>query len=279
MVQQFFGDWRLDYKFDHGPFWNLYSYATAFVDCARKEATGSRQLTRAQINALEDEIENTEGTNLPRWKLKTIGSKLREETEDQRSARLKKLEGLKERKKKLAQSVGSGELDKFIDWSCTRYRVADIYGHPMDDISEAFRICSMLEDLVRSFCPREDFPPNSTTIFHWDISGNNVILDDSKIPIALLDWEQLCTVPIFMQNLYPDLLWSNKGRMCRAFLNRLKFLEPPWLERFGNRYNVLHSLVETIEIGMYVGLSEEVGVFEPILSHFEEWRYLQRLWS
>ncbi|KAK7981584.1 hypothetical protein PG988_003822 [Apiospora saccharicola] len=57
-------------------------------------------------------------------------------------------------------------------------------------------IMERLAHVIQTVVPDERLPEGSCVLHHWDISENNVLVDAEGRPTALLDWEQMFTIPI-----------------------------------------------------------------------------------
>jgi Phosphotransferase enzyme family len=77
------------------------------------------------------------------------------------------------------------------------------------DLENIPRFCQELREIIPLVVKETVLPPQSTFLWHFDISRKNLILDDSGEPIALLDWEQISTRPISMGLPLPRFITDN----------------------------------------------------------------------
>lgn len=66
------------------------------------------------------------------------------------------------------------------------------------DLENIPRFCQELRQIIPLVVKETILPPQSTFLWHFDISRKNLLLDDVGKPVALLDWEQISTRPISM---------------------------------------------------------------------------------
>lgn len=116
-------------------------------------------------------------------------------------------------------------------------------------IASPKHLATLLDDDTEQSC----FKTTGYTLHHWDISAHNVLVNPATgEPVALLDWEQLCTTSAITRgyNWYPILMsggWAvanstnyeeldqqqpEARRMRKAFLARLKTRNSPLLDGF-----------------------------------------------
>ncbi|KAK8036363.1 hypothetical protein PG991_001500 [Apiospora marii] len=86
------------------------------------------------------------------------------------------------------RSSSSAQVHGLVSLDGTPYlRDWNRYPETMDQITR----------LIQNVVPDTPLPPRCSVLHHWDISGNNVLVDpDTGHPTALLDWEQIFTVPV-----------------------------------------------------------------------------------
>ncbi|CAI7617978.1 unnamed protein product [Penicillium glandicola] len=76
----------------------------------------------------------------------------------------------------------------------------------VDDATATLRIIDNLKSLLPLVFPTDDADPEPSVIFHDDVSGHNILVDDNGELTGLLDWECVSAVPIWKACDYPDFL-------------------------------------------------------------------------
>ncbi|GMG13725.1 unnamed protein product [Aspergillus oryzae] len=132
-----------------------------------------------------------------------------------------------------------------------------------DDATRTLEIIGKLKTLLPSIFPLNGDSPEPSILVHDDLSSRNILVHDNGELAAILDWEcvsalplwNACNYPAFLQgrprHLEPDLgrykleangepcdlywehLWDYEVTLLRdVFLDRMKSLEPEWVEVF-----------------------------------------------
>ncbi|KAF2838288.1 hypothetical protein M501DRAFT_1017307 [Patellaria atrata CBS 101060] len=158
----------------------------------------------------------------------------------------------------------------------------DQCGTPLPSLCEAAHFTGLpehyrhIQSIIPLICPH---PPLNTFLYHYDISENNVFVDDSGAPVALLDWEQLnATHPVKMDT-HPVIIateykpgnyhvlnykpWTEIGpktkseydfeliiqdiELQKVFKKRLERLHSPYLQALKKRDDDLGELFDCLE--------------------------------
>ncbi|KAM0247763.1 hypothetical protein ACHAQJ_009696 [Trichoderma viride] len=278
--QTYMGDWRLEYPIPHGPFATPTELIRSLIACYQAEAQDARQRLRSQYDSLIGQIELLD-SYLAKSPVSviTIDKVLRDVPDADKMIRLDKI-----RNELNADLESLPEIDQvaaehdFIDWETSRYSLPEVLGENHNQFEEILKRCTESLEIVNIL---SDNPPNGpksspingtegfgqaahTILFHWDISTQNVLIDnDTRKPTALIDWEQMYTLPLdFVSDAYPPLFWPDWGmhtssrshlaawagdpeekptsrqheEMCwekqlmrKAFRERLEELKSPWM--------------------------------------------------
>ncbi|KAK6851984.1 hypothetical protein PG995_012109 [Apiospora arundinis] len=221
-AQQYMGDWRPEYPFPRGPFRDLRHFCHSFLDVVRYELRDIRQEQRAYIWELCGDLHYTDieyqikRPNTPSCQVKYMQRRLNEETPEDKCERQKELVRHKAELVRVYKELSAntqpdsnivsklmesyhacgGEVEEPVD-------VIASVGRPLSEHSsttaghEYIWKIDPLGRLVEAAVPDGHLPPKTCILHHWDISENNVLIDPvDGHATALLDWEQIFTVPI-----------------------------------------------------------------------------------
>jgi hypothetical protein len=276
--QTYMGDWRLDYPIPRGPFATPAELIRSLIACYQAEAKDARQRLRSQYDSLIGQIELLDSYQAGSLvSAITIDKVLRDVPDTYKMTRLDAIRNeLKAELELLPEiDVVAAEHD-FIDWETSRYSLPELLGEDHSQFDEMLKRCNESLEIVNILSDSPHNGPRSspvtggsgrvahTILFHWDISTQNVLIDnDTRKPTGLIDWEQMYTLPLeFVSNAYPPLFWPDWGmrtsslphlvawtgdpkqkptsrqheEMCwekqlmrKAFRERLEELNSPWM--------------------------------------------------
>ncbi|KAK8045575.1 hypothetical protein PG993_005599 [Apiospora rasikravindrae] len=221
--QLYFGDWRPEYSFPRGPFQDLRRFCSSFVEAAHHELLDPRQRKRAQIANLRFGLEYGDYEYIlhhpksPSTK-RNITHRIKREEKAAQKERQEKVARYKAELIQILESLSRTtplQLDgsdamKVNEWCHdndsrgTLDIVTETRGlvslHSTRYVKAEYHYIKAIEhstQLVEQVVPDRPLPPRCSVLHHWDIHGGNVLVDpDNGRPTALLDWEQICTVPI-----------------------------------------------------------------------------------
>lgn len=74
-----------------------------------------------------------------------------------------------------------------------------------EDLDEILESCSTLYANIPLATPQESFGPKGTFLYHYDVSEENVLIDDTGVPVALLAWEQITIEPFSLVYGFPRI--------------------------------------------------------------------------
>ena len=249
IFQPFFGDWRLEYDFDRGPFATVHDFALACSAAYKAEVFDPRQTQRAEIDHLEwlieeDDLETTASD--PRYsgrEQREAQQQIDAETEVERITRYDRL-----RKQRAALQIArTHHTCSPVSSDHTRYDFDRLEAHRTST--------AIIDEIIDILKPRSSLS-GPTVLTHWDLSKDNILVDAKGQPTALLDWEQIITLPLSVVPYYPRLLQdglsseygsvysddcldeSEQSHMRRAFDQRLRELESPWLDILDDEGNL-----------------------------------------
>ena len=214
VIQPFFGDWRVEYDFDRGPFATLHDFALGCAAANKAEVLDARQEQRAHIAHLrwllmKDDLEATirdatsSSTTTPTPRIRRAREQLGRESEAERRDRHDRAH--KHR----------AELQSLMALACTPGRSPVSFEDARYDFTCLPRhraSTATLDAIIDAIRPRSSQPCGTTVLVHWDMSKENVLVDAATgRPTALLDWEQAIAVPLSVASYYPPLLLDDDG--------------------------------------------------------------------
>lgn len=221
------GDWRAEYNVSRGPFNNLQDWSLSSARISLQEVNDSRQYQRALLNHISEQIyDQTAAIKRAKRKGKAPAAY---------QHRVDVLASLKERLAKLVEELKGNPLARVSDAAVTLRHWPDFIARlqgPGDngvaavDEGDLFSHVSLhgssyrynrleahqaaaakLVRLIKDVVPSSPFPPQSTSLVHWNISVDNVLVDPATgLASALLDWEQLFTRPRGHDSTWPPSL-------------------------------------------------------------------------
>lgn len=102
--------------------------------------------------------------------------------------------------------------------------------HSLESLERIPQLCFLLQSILPTALEGKKLGPGSTTLHHFDISKNNILVDDAGNPLALIDWEAAwVTVPSRI-NRYPPLVneYADARELMRCLSDEEK--EKAWEE-------------------------------------------------
>ncbi|TPX07597.1 uncharacterized protein E0L32_010696 [Thyridium curvatum] len=246
ILQQFMSDWRHSYRHWRGPFRDLHSYIRSLLDCQANELLDPRQRIRYAIDIRRNQLLDVKGS-------KNNGQ------DNVASAQFdEQVQQLEAKYKDLVSSSTAAD-DSAVDFETCRYQYAvpRYWGYMTPTNNDAFArqvLLTRLGALVDTL-PDAELGKEDAVLHHWDMSGTNILVD--PLPphrvTALVDWEQLHTVPLaLVGSRYPAVMqrglaglpdmeaapapeeWQllgdewDKQQMREEFDQELRRLESPW---------------------------------------------------
>ncbi|KAK6815613.1 hypothetical protein PG987_016617 [Apiospora arundinis] len=190
VCQDFMADWRHDYSFRRGPFWNMHEFVRSFIDCDGAELHDPRQRLRGDLDEEYDKI----------LELKQM---IKAEQDQNKTQEL--LLRLQQLEQQYSERLALPEIkNSAVDFETYRYRSRSC--------KEATNL-ARLGELVDKCFPKEILPPGPVVLEHWDMSEGNVMVDPtSKNATGLIDWEQLHAVPFsLISTRYPSIMQRDNG--------------------------------------------------------------------
>jgi len=192
----FFPDFRPQYKVFRGPFETLAEFYRAII----------------RVNLLEVLDEHQKNRTLY-WKSQ------HESSEDENKPKQAEAEG-RELSQQHSANTGSNEIDHNDeltgDNQCKGIEMVESVheeeDEPMvslyseEDLKEIPKFCARLEDTIDLIKSKELSGQARTFLEHWDISYENIMVDDAGNPLALIDWEQIVAGPFALATKYPPLI-------------------------------------------------------------------------
>ncbi|KAI9873666.1 MAG: Phosphotransferase enzyme [Pleopsidium flavum] len=233
----FFRGRRLAYKVFRGPFRDIEQYYRSVIELQLQEIHDPTERTRLEARLLR--IEQAK---------KAEEEKARQETE----AAAKNPEGEADEDGTQSEQNESSKIDwDHVDDEDDWYREQDFTGIP--------KACHALLSVLPVILFRDPPVKEPNTLYHFDISVKNVLVDDSGSLVGLVDWEIINTSPYENLRAYPGLLdndgynittlelWDggekDKTRLsyelhhvqtllCKEFRTYLEHKASPWLRAF-----------------------------------------------
>lgn len=206
--QTFMADWRLEYKLHRGPYTSIEQYFRSLIDVNFLDAIDPRQKKRSEYCAALEELVPLERTieectnSYDRRQVEKAQEKWSDKPEEKQA----RISGLRTKIEELRQDHDE-DVDTVI-WDKPRYPLNDANGTFRDPFTKIPKLCQSLQFVLPHLCPAEHLGRNSTVLHHWDISDNNVLIDDAGNPIALVDWEQVYTLPLSLIDPYPSAIFD-----------------------------------------------------------------------
>ena len=75
-----------------------------------------------------------------------------------------------------------------------------------EDAEEHLRVAQMLDDLLPKIFPSVQHPPERTVLWHDDLSLQNIMVDEKGAITAVIDWECVSTMPLWVATQMPEFL-------------------------------------------------------------------------
>lgn len=273
VLQEYMGDWRLEYPIPRGPFPDLHTLMRSLLACYEAEVRDPRQHLRARYDSLLGQVDMVDDYRAgAKFAVYSVDQEFSDIPEQERNARLDEIKSTAEAELATLEDINAVKQgNDFIDWDTNRYTITQGLAVEVDRFSEMLEQCSDCSEILDIlFSPsilatHAETSVPSTILFHWDISSHNILVDNHTHRItALLDWEQIHTLPRFViSGAYPPVLQPDWGmlpdsrshlsewdgeegddkpqarlhrEMCwdkqlmrGAFRERLKQLDSPWL--------------------------------------------------
>lgn len=287
----FMADWRLEYRLYRGPYTSIEQYFGALVDVNLADVTDPRQKARSEFCADVEELKwltTTLDDNTDKYDRKII-EKVEEKWASQPpEAKQARIDELREAIDSYRES--NDEDIETPDHNMPRYALTDAYGVRCADTFEPLAAqCRELRYTLPHLCPAETLGPSSTVLHHWDISDQNVLVDDSGNAVALIDWEQVQALPLSLINPYPTAIYDKydcteppkplepdatehdremyevylnlyqNSLLRKAFRERLEVLRSPHLETFEEKESELKMLFGLVRVADQLYVKEKVS--------------------
>ncbi|KKY27805.1 putative aminoglycoside phosphotransferase [Diplodia seriata] len=216
--QPFMADWRLEYKVHRGPYTSVEQYFRALVDVNHFDALDPRQRLRSEYCAALDELTRLTcsldecTSSFDRSQVK----KAQDSWADKPTEKEARIAALRTRVDQHRANVQDDELDTVV-WDRPRYALTNVHGSAIaDPFGRVSRQCQALHFALPHLCPSEPLEPGAAVLHHWDMSDNNILVDGAGAAVALVDWEQVYTLPFDLIEPYPP-----------AIADRFELSEPP----------------------------------------------------
>ncbi|KAI1781012.1 hypothetical protein F4818DRAFT_436206 [Hypoxylon cercidicola] len=218
------GDWRLEYKFSKGPFRNLRDFLSSFAEATYIELHDPRHRAIAELDYPRTDIElqdfealaNSDNPGKARYAKEYLRIETSKERDNRRAQVVKDKARLEELLDGPFLKHWSGVRDQARDYQSDQTTTLRQYHalatapvsltasrYSFKYFSEHQLAIEKLIGIINSHVPSTVLPHDSTVLQHWDINGGNVLVDGSTgQPTALLDWEQIYTVPLTLTGPY-----------------------------------------------------------------------------
>ncbi|KKY29474.1 hypothetical protein UCDDA912_g10602 [Diaporthe ampelina] len=297
--QKFFGDWRLEYSLNRGPFPDLHAFATSLVACQLADVDDPRQRLRTAVASA-----GTDGHGEPPPGARDAAFAFAFASAAGPGADTATGNKSKARRNDYC-SEAQHEPGAPVCLCSSRYVSAE----QMDGYKSTCETLSRLIDMavprspIWHDSPRDACAPHAAdagaVLYHWDISEDNLLVDpETGEATGVIDWEQLCLVPIPLARYYPALLepgpdapeypsiseWEpgrtkpewrlvdedrcSRRLMRDAFDGRMLQLASPWLDahvqedfdgrRIGGRRSVDATSTKSGEVGTKAALATDI---------------------
>ncbi|KAK1762852.1 hypothetical protein QBC33DRAFT_623415 [Phialemonium atrogriseum] len=253
--------------------WVHQLHSLQFETCCEAEVRDPRQHLRARYDSLLGQVKMVGDYRAgAKFAVYSVDKEFSDIPEQERDARLDKIKSTAEAELATLEDINAVKQgNDFIDWDTTRYTITQGLAIEVDRFSEMLEQCSDCSEILdilyspSILATHAETSVSSTILFHWDISSHNILVDNNMHRVtALLDWEQIHTLPRFViPGAYPPVLQPDWGmqpdsrshlsewdgeegddkpqarlhrEMCwdkqlmrGAFRERLKQLDSPWL--------------------------------------------------
>ncbi|KAL1630327.1 hypothetical protein SLS56_004999 [Neofusicoccum ribis] len=206
--QTYMADWRLEYKVHRGPFASTEQFFRSLVDVNLYDVIDPRQKKRSEFAAITHELALLERTlddcktSFERKQVEKAQEKWAGRPADKQALIAQHHEQIDE----LRQD--QDEHTDTVFWDRARYPIHSAHGAPLNPFEKIPKMCQGLQFVIANLCPSERLGPNSTVLHHWDISDNNILINDAGEPVALVDWEQVQTLPFSLIDPYPRAIFD-----------------------------------------------------------------------
>ncbi|KAH7042090.1 hypothetical protein B0J12DRAFT_674684 [Macrophomina phaseolina] len=207
--QAFMADWRIEYKIHRGPYSSYQTFFRSLVDASLFEAVDLRQRKRSEYCAALEELsilEKTAEDCTSRWEREEL-EKAEEKWAGKSYEKETRISELRFKVEELSQDHDE-DVDTVV-WEKTSYPLLNVHGRPTDVFTRITKLCQGLHFVLPHLCPLERLGPDSTVLHHWDISDSNILVDDNGNLVALVDWEQVHTLPFSLINPYPSAIFDH----------------------------------------------------------------------
>lgn len=184
----FFRGRRLAYKVFRGPFRDIEQYYHSVIELQLQEIHDPVQRTRLEARLLRIEQAKKAEEEKARLEKEAVANNPEGEA-DKDAAQVGKKE---------SSRIDWDHVDDEDDW----YREQDFTGIP--------KACHALLSVLPVILLRDPPAKEPNTLYHFDISVRNVLLDDCGKLVGLVDWEIINTSPYENLRAYPGLL-DNDG--------------------------------------------------------------------
>ncbi|KAI1767352.1 hypothetical protein GGR53DRAFT_526880 [Hypoxylon sp. FL1150] len=284
-------DWRPEYEFNRGPFGNIQDFLSSFAQAAYIEVHDPRQRAISELHYLRKYIKRYDFESDP--SNERAEKRLREETSEERD----------DRQAQVAKN--KARLEELLDEPFPMDQARDQTRGPQDDRTTTLRqyeasaaslvlptkygprygfhrlekhqsTAKKLITFIESSTPSDALPAKSSVFHHWDVSGHNVLVDSTGRPTALLDWEQLHTVPLALALPYYPKAFGNPasisckhcaseaGEMRESFDERLSELKSPYLA-IKDVKGKLDERMETNPLARFIYAMVETAFIHPCM--------------
>lgn len=187
---EFYPDFRLQYGVFRGPFRSLADFYRSVIRVHELEAQDQRQKDRALY-----------------WETHSDGEEGRIESKQDKAAN-------GERQLERCNGISSNEIDGDVGDLCMQdgeevdqHMKESLYS--VEDLERIPKYLGHLRETIPLLDSDELLGPARTFLNHWDLSKENIMVDDTGKPIALLDWEQITTSSVAMATVFPRLVETN----------------------------------------------------------------------
>ncbi|KAF4546233.1 Aminoglycoside phosphotransferase [Lasiodiplodia theobromae] len=273
--QTFMADWRLEYNLHRGPYTSIEQYFGALVDVNLADVIDPRQRARSEFCAAlkefdwlttnPDDCDDSDDREL----VEKAHEKFASQPPESKQARIDQLRAEIE-----SYRAQNDEETSSVVHSRPRYELVDLNGDRLPDpFGPMAAQCQALRSVLPHLCPPHALGPASTVLHHWDMSGNNILVDAAGNPVALIDWEQVQTLPFDLIEPYPSAIFDDYDfeepprkpppnapkvmhttytanyelyvnyQLRKAFRERLEVLRSPHLEAFKEKKPDLGELL------------------------------------
>ncbi|KAK0609873.1 Altered inheritance of mitochondria protein 9 [Lasiodiplodia hormozganensis] len=273
----FMADWRLSYKLHRGPYTSIEQFLRAIIDVNHADVLEGRQKMRSDFCVARKELEwlTCNLDDCDKYDRKTIAEFQEQWASQPPESKQARIDQLRNKVTMYEENVP--EAENTIFHGRPRYDLGDP-GDELDRTRNLFQRlstqCRALLYMVPHLCPAEILSESSTVLHHWDVSANNVLIDPaSGTAVALIDWEQVQTLPYSLIHPFPsaiddrydmtvppnppatdadehfhytykvNLAYYENSLLRKAFRQRLEELQSPHLEAFEEREPDLKDLL------------------------------------